>query len=69
MNIIESFDDSKSKKIFKNLLCSFSIAINIKIVNIITIIDIITIVNIIKIVFCNEMFIIINNSLSLLTLI
>ena len=61
MNVIEFFE-SESKEI-KGLLCSFSIIINIKIV------DIITIVKIIKVVFCNEMLVVINNSLSLLILI
>ena len=53
---------SESKEI-KDLLCSFSIIINIEIVNITTIVDII------KVVFYNEMLIIINDPLSLLTLI
>ena len=68
MNIIKSFDDSESKKIFKNLLCSFSIAIDIKIVDIITTVDIIMIVDIIKVIFCNEMLVVMNDPLSLLTL-
>ena len=60
MNIIKYFE-LKSKEI-KSFLYSFSIIIDIKIVNIITIVDII------KIVFCNKMLVVINDSLSLLTL-
>ena len=64
MNMIKSSNarKSKSKKIFKNFLCPFSITINIKIVNMITI------VNIIKAVFYNEMLVVINDPLLLLTL-
>ena len=68
INMIESFDDLKSKGIFKGLLCPFSIVINIEVVNITTAVDMTTIVGIIKVVFCNEIFVIINDPLSLLAL-
>ena len=64
--MIESFDNSKSKKMFKSFLCSFLIVIDIEIVNMIMIVDMITIVDMIKSVFCDEMLVIINDSLSLL---
>ena len=73
--MIEFFDNSESKGIFKDLLCLFSIVINIEIVNIIAIVDMITIVDMIaivdmiKVVFCDEMLVVINNSLPLLVLI
>ena len=66
MNVIESFDDWKSKSkgmIFKDFLCPFLITINIKVV------DMIMIVDIIKIVFCDEMLVVMNDSLSFLILI
>ena len=44
--------ENQNQKNIQNLLCSFPITINIKIVNIITII------NITKIVFCNEMLVV-----------
>ena len=59
--MIKSFK-SESKGI-KNLLCPFLITINIEIV------DMIAIVDIIKIVFCNEMLVVMSDSLSLLILI
>ena len=54
--------------IFKDLLYSFSIIINIKIVDITAIVNTITIINMTKIVFCNEMLVVINDPLSLLIL-
>ena len=69
MNVIESFNDSKLKEIFKNLLCFFLIIVDIKVVNIITIVNIIMIVDIIKVVFYNEMLVIMSDLLLLLILI
>ena len=63
MNVIKNFDDLKSERIFKNLLCFFLIIINTKVI------DMIIIVNITKVVFCGEMLVIINDLLSLLNLI
>ena len=67
MNVIESFK-SESKRI-KGFLYSFLVIIDIKIVDIIAIVNIIIIVNITKAVFCNEIFVIINDPLPLLILI
>ena len=69
MNVIESFNDSKSKEIFKNLLCFFLITVDIKVVNIITIVNIIIIVNMIKVVLYDEILVIISDSLLLFILI
>ena len=63
MNIIGFSNGSKSKKIFKGLLCPFSITIDIEVVGIITIVDMT------KIVFCSGMLVIINDPLPLLILI
>ena len=70
MNIIKSFDawESKSKEIFKGLLCLFLIIINIKIVDMTAVVDMTVIVGMTEVVFCSGMHVVMGDPLPLLAL-